>query len=110
MTRRDEHTFERQFAGVVFVTCFGIFTTAGTQANPSAMSLESLVLTVGLGATLALFLAGTFAFLLRWVLQQSAARERLYLDEIKQQREAFQLAVLKIERSCPMIENHGGKR
>ena len=102
MTRCSKGSIPRQVGAVVFAVTFLILTTAATPTEEAMRSAESMVLTIGLGATLALFLAASFAWLMRWVLAHSAKREAALMAELKEQRMTFAEALRKMEVVCPL--------
>jgi hypothetical protein len=109
MMHTQKHGSTRQAASVLFAVAFLCVTTAATYPDiPQSRDpnyWERMVLTIGLGATLSLFMASGFAWLLRNTMRASEVREARLMNELSLMREAFQDAIDKIHHTCPM---HGG--
>lgn len=96
----------RQIGAVVFGVTFAALTTAADypdRADPTMPGYwERMVLTIGLGATLALMFAGITAWLIKNNMRQNEQREIRLMSEIAKQREAFAVAMEKVHSVCPL--------
>lgn len=97
MTKQMNKSVSRSVAYVMFAVTLFVTTASSFPDADQIKGVESMVLTIGLGAVLSLFIALALFFVMRYVLTENAKREDKLFKMMEHDRELFAAAIRVFE-------------